>query len=129
MLPSETALLYNFSGTESGRKLKAVLLKMRVKIKVVTPESYLEPVGFLAGIKGIPSKETVYDGGNFPGQMLVLRGFTGSRLNLLLAELRKQKLAIPLKAVITEHNMFWDSLKLYGELIQEHEAMNQADPN
>ena len=52
-MPQETVLLYNFSGTEAGQKLKSILLKMRVRIRLVEPESYLEPVGFLAGIKGI----------------------------------------------------------------------------
>ncbi len=125
MLPTETALLYNFSGTDAGRKLKAVLIKMRIKIKSVTPEQYLEPVGFLAGIKGIPADGRVHDGAGFSDRMLVLRGFTGNRLDLLLSELRRQKLSIPLKAVVTEHNMLWDSLTLHEELLREHEAMSR----
>ena len=125
-MPQETVLLYNFSGTEAGQKLKSILLKMRVRIRLVEPESYLEPVGFLAGIKGIDSSGLTYSETPFPEQMLIMRGFTGSRIDELLRELKKHRLPpIPLKAVVTENNQYWNSLQLREELIKEHEAMTR----
>ena len=98
----ETVLLYNFSGTETGRKLKSVLLKMHVRIKLVEPEQYLEPIGFLAGIKAIPETKETYTGEGFSDQMLIMRGFTGNRINELLYLIKKSGIPpIPLKAVIT----------------------------
>lgn len=59
----ETVLLYNFDEGEKARKIKMVLLKMKVKIKKVSKEQYLEPIGFLAGNKEIPSSGDIYEGG------------------------------------------------------------------
>ena len=44
-------------------------------------------------------------------------------MDLLLAGLRERKLQIPLKAVITPHNIQWTSRMLYQELKKEHETM------
>ena len=40
--------------------------------------------------------------------------------------MRKQKIPkINLKAMLTEHNVKWDSMTLHDELAREHEAMNK----
>ncbi|MCD2492657.1 DUF3783 domain-containing protein [Lacrimispora sp. NSJ-141] len=134
MNPTETVLLYNFSGSGIGQKLKSVLLQMRVRIKLVEPDQYLEPIGWLAGIKAIPPSGEVYKGSGFQEQMLIMRGFTGSRIDELLQLLRRHGIpSIPLKAVVTEHNQYWNSLELHGELQKEHAAMQarsgQSDDN
>ncbi|QNM05923.1 DUF3783 domain-containing protein [Qiania dongpingensis] len=134
MNPTETVLLYNFSGTDTGQKLKSVLLQMRVRIKLVEPDQYLEPIGWLAGIKAIPPTGEVYKGSGFPEQMLVMRGFTGNRIDELLQLLRRYEIPpILLKAVVTEHNKYWNSLELHEELQKEHAAMQarseQSDGN
>ncbi len=127
---TETVLLYNLSGTEAGRKLKPVLLRMKVRIRIVEPESYRLPiVELLTGQK--PSPEAPGEGGAapeaLPEPMMVLGGFTNGRLDLLLSEMRKHNVPpIALKAVITAHNQSWDSLTLYEELKKEHEAMSQG---
>ena len=41
-------------------------------------------------------------------------------------EMRKQKIPkINLKAMLTEHNVKWDSVTLHDELAREHEAVNK----
>ena len=47
----ETALLYNLKDTDIGRQLKLILIKMKVRIRMVEASQYLQPIGFLAGIK------------------------------------------------------------------------------
>lgn len=66
----ETVLLYNFDEGEKARKIKMVLLKMKVKIKKVSKEQYLEPIGFLAGNKEIPSSGTFMRGKDFQRKCL-----------------------------------------------------------
>lgn len=121
----ETVLLYNLEEGEKARKVKMVLLKMKVKIRKVSREQYLEPIGFLAGDKEIKSCEEVYEGENFSEEMLVMKGFTSSRIDLLLREFRKAGIGrINLKAIVTEHNQNWNSIELYRELKAEHEMMH-----
>ena len=121
----ETVLLYNFDESEKARKIKMVLLKMKLKIKKVSKEQYLEPSGFLAGNNVIPSSGDIYEGEGFPEEMLVMKGFTSSRIDLLLKEFRKAGIAkVNLKAIVTEYNQKWTSLELYHELQEEHAKMN-----
>ena len=121
----ETVLLYNLDEGEKARKIEMVLLKMKVKMKKVSTEQYLEPVGFLAGNKEIPSSGNIYEGEGFSEEMLVMKGFTSSRIDLLLKEFRKAGIAkVNLKAIVTEYNQNWTSLQLYRELKEEHEKMN-----
>lgn len=120
----ETALLYNLQDSDSGRKLKMILLKMKIRIRKIEPSQYLRPVGALAGIRGLADTDEIYSGEPFTEPMLLLRGFTDSRLDLLLASMRKDGIQIPLKAVLTSENQTWNSLALYEELKKEHEALH-----
>ena len=55
-----------------------------------------------------------------------MTGFTGQKLDQFLNAMRKQKIPkINLKAMLTEHNVKWDSVTLHDELAREHEAMNK----
>ena len=109
----ETALLYNLQDSDSGRKLKMILLKMKIRIRKIEPSQYLRPVGALAGIRGLADTDEIYSGELFTEPMLLLRGFTDSRLDLLLASMRKDGI-----------NQTWNSLALYEELKKEHEALH-----
>ena len=64
--------------------------------------------------------------GSFDDPMLVFAGFTGQKLDQFLNAMRKQKIPrINLKAMLTEHNVQWDSVTLHDELAKEHEAMKR----
>lgn len=121
----ETVLLYNLDEGEKARKIKMVLLKMKVKVRKVSKEQYLEPVGFLAGNKEMVSSGEIYEGEGFSEEMLVMKGFTSGRIDLLLREFRKAGIEkINLKAIVTEYNQKWNSIELYQELKAEHEMMH-----
>lgn len=122
----ETVLLYNIAQTPLASGLKPILLKMKVRIRVISPEQYDQPLGVLAGLPGFQELDNVYEGDGFSEPMIVLCGFTDQRLDQFLRELRKKKLPpIPLKAILTPHNQNWDSITLYQELKSEHEAMHR----
>ena len=101
-----------------------ILLKMKIRIRKIEPSQYPRPVGALAGIRGLADTDEIYSGELFTEPMLLLRGFTDSRLDLLLASMRKDGIQIPLKAVLTSENQTWNSLALYEELKKEHEALH-----
>ena len=55
--------------------------------------------------------------------MMVMYGFTGQRLDEFLQNMRKAGLPkIPLKAIVTPHNVNWTFRQLYEELEQEEAA-------
>lgn len=120
-------LFYNLDN-ETGRKLKFVCLKLKIKIRTVDKSQYGTPVGTLAGIslpdtdedtpKSIPTQD-------FTDEMLVFCGFSDQLLDKFLLELKKNRIPrIALKAVLTEQNIHWDSYTLHDELQKEHQIMS-----
>lgn len=126
-MKSEAVLLYNFNDKEKNRKLKAVLIQMGVRIKTADPSMLNEKVGFLLGIKGYEKNESPEETGDCPEELLLMKGFTDMRLNLLLANMRKAKIPkILYKAVLTPTNQGWTLKQLYEEIKSEHHEMSET---
>lgn len=114
------------------RLMKSVLVRMGVRIKNIGPDQVLEKVGYLAGIEGYGPRALEEQEGDW-GQaglpvlsrdVLVMKNFTSSRIDVLLAGLRKAGVPkIKLKAVVTPQNADWSFYALYQELVKEHEQM------
>lgn len=123
-MSNPVVLFYNLDN-EKGRKLKLICLKLKLKIRIIYPEQYFEPIGFLAGLAKVTSSKKPFNETGFSDEMLVMKGFDNRLLDLFLLEFKKNHIErIHLKAVITDQNMYWDSIKLHAELISEHEAMS-----
>lgn len=129
----ETILLYNLNSA-IGNKIKFLCIQGGIHIRVVDKSQYHVPVGMLAFGKkeDIESytcsehSESSEANVSFDDPMLVFAGFTGTKLEQFLNAMRKQKIPrINLKAMLTEHNVNWDSVTLHDELAKEHEAMNK----
>lgn len=107
--------------------MKSVLVRMGVKIRNVKPEQVMETIGCLAGMPGFQEQENASAPlPVIPEQMLVMKDFTGSRIDTLLYQLRKAGVPkIDLKAIVTEHNCGWSFYKLYEELKEEHRLMTE----
>ena len=121
----EQVLLYGIKDIEKERKIKSILIRMGVKIRNISTDLCGEKVGYLAGIRGFEPTSDI-DNTRLPveEEMLIMRGFTGPRLDTLLKEMRKANARVNLKAIITEHNQHWNLFELYEELKKEHESMN-----
>jgi len=116
------ALLYNFKDAARLQKVRFALFKLGVNGRVVAPEELSQPIGCLCSLEGFsPAAETAE--GGFSDEMLVLCGLSGPQLDALLSSLRRSRVVVALKAVVTEDNAAWSSIKLHDELRQEHEAM------
>lgn len=146
-------LYYNPNQSPYAAKLKGVLVRMGIRIKNITPEQTGELVGTLAGMPGFAegeelwkqaiaqkeSKELAENEGDqntadqssipqIPEEILVMKNFTGRRIDELLLNLRKAGVPkIALKAVITEQNSHWTFYQLYEEIKKEHLAMTTAE--
>ena len=146
----ETILLFQFEETKR-RKLAMALMPLRVRVKAVEPGEYGQPIGYLAGVKGIgpveaeaakpsgepdPQTEAAKPSGKpdpqaeeakLEAEFLVMAGLSGSRVDQVLAAIRKSGAGpIPYKAVLTTTNQNWDAYALLAELRREHEQMTRS---
>ena len=128
MKPSgEIVLLYNIPD-EKSRKLRMLMVRMGMRFKIVEPSDYGQPVGLLAGIKEAALENPEAEVKTFQDEMMIMRGFTSSRLDLFLQNMRKASIEkIDYKAIVTPTNMRWNSWQLYLEIKQEHEEMHAMD--
>ena len=121
----ETILLFNFSDKKELQKLKMALIPLKLRIKLIDKKDYLKPIGFLANIKEINDNNLEYDGKEFDNKMMILSGLSSSRIDTVLATLKKANISkINYKAILTPINQHWDCIKLYEEIKSEHELMN-----
>ena len=124
----ETILLYHFTDEERLSKVKRALIPLGIRLKAVKKEDYLQPVGYLAGVKEIGPKDSVYEGGDFESEMMLMAGLSSSRVDAVILALRKAGAGrVEYKAVLTPTNQFWDSVTLYEEIRKEHEIMSRKE--
>lgn len=105
-------------------KLKAVLVRMGIRIKNISPDQAGQTVGYLAGIDGfeeVEQEECPY----VEEEILVMKNFSNRRIDELLLNLRRAGVPkVELKAVITDTNSSWKFYDLYLELKKEHDTMS-----
>lgn len=112
---------------EKAELLKHLGRKTKTQIKSIPVSSYGETLGYLAGVSGF--RRNGKSGTAFGQEMLVFSGMDGELLDQFLEEWKKGGLSVPeLKAIITPHNIFWNSMQLFEELKKEHTAMNRQQP-
>lgn len=126
----EMILLYNIKNKPFTPKLKSILLRLGIRIKVVDPSHYNQPISsLLSGStpQSSAASDLINDTTLFDDEMMVMAGLTNARLDVFLAALRKEGIRIPLKAILTPHNSNWTSIQLHDELVLEHEKMQELN--
>ncbi len=128
-------LLYNITNEEQKKKIKALILRLKIRARIVEKNRYAEPIGRLAGMNIDPAKEpsdrsisemTEGDMTDFSDEMLIFCFLPDGLLNQMLQGLRKAGVYIPLKAVLTPSNCMWNSYMMHREIAKEHEMMHQT---
>ncbi len=133
----EMVLYYNPDSSIRVTKLKGVLVRMGIRIRNVAPDQVLDTLGELAGVSGYENSghsaapdEEKKELPVIAEEMMVMYGFTSSRIDELLAGLRKAGVSkVELKAVVTETNISWSFFHLYEEIKKEHERMTGKEPD
>lgn len=120
-------LLFHFSDKDRRNKLTRALLPLRMKIKEVPREDYLQPIGYLAGNKEILPAEEIYQGEELEGEMILMAGLADTQVDKVLKAIRKSGIGpIPYKAVLTFANQNWNVRKLFEEIKSEHEQIREG---
>lgn len=117
-------LLYNITDPERKKKIKGVLLRLRVRARIIEKEAYADPIGKAAGMDVSVSTESNTPADDFNDEMLVFCFFSDSLLNQFLLGMRKARVQIPLKAILTPSNCSWNSYMLHQEISAEHRKMH-----
>ncbi len=113
--PLQAAALSSLASSFSGT----------LKLRPVFPSEYAQSLGILCGISGFSKKNRKPSAAPFAEPMLVFCGFDSQELDAFLAELKKGGLFTgSLKAIVTPHNVFWDSQMLYQELASERASLS-----
>lgn len=113
----EKILAFHLSDTEL-RELKRCTGALNMRVEVIAPEDYLQTLGSLA--KNRKNALTAAYTGELPQEsLLVFCDFTEKRMDKLLLSLRKNRLLIDYKAVLTPTNSQWNVLRLLLELRAE----------
>ena len=115
-----TVLLYNFTDPVRRRAVKLCLQRLGVACREVAPEEQGCPLGLLLGLAGYEPAEALSP---FSGEMLVMHALSREQFSGLLDGLRRSRVPVALKAVVTETNIAWSSERLHRELAAEHAAM------
>lgn len=121
-----TVLCYNLKGTKKGKKITMIFGFLGYKIRHVSAEEYLVTLGALAGGES-GREEEIYEGEGFSEEMLVIHTEQEELLDQALFLMRKEKVQVDLKAVLTQSNQEWNSLALYEEIKKEHEMMKKRE--
>ena len=115
-----TVLLYNFTDPERRGRVRFCLFRLGLSCVEVPPERQGDPLGLLLGLPGYAPGEAVEP---FSGEMLVMHALSREQFGSLLEELRRSRVPVALKAVVTDTNIAWSSAQLHRELAAEHAAM------
>lgn len=115
-----TLLCYNLSG-DRGRKIRFAAMGLGIKLRNVDAAEHQQTLAVLCGLK--EAGEDIAPEGNVVDEMLVMAGFPDGLVSLFLQAFRKMKLPpVQLKAILTDTNAEWNSVRLHQELCAEREA-------
>ena len=125
-----TVLLYNVNNQKTIKALRMFSVKLGYRIRTVDDSMHQIPILFLAN--GLPEqleqmkiKGEVAEDVKFEDSMIVFAAFTEAKLNQFLNQFRASKVPnIPLKAIMTDTNMMWNSVQLLDELKKEDAVMH-----
>lgn len=119
-------LMYNIEQDVRGRKLRRYLQREGIAVKEVQTVEYLESLGCLLGLPMYPKNGLFNMGRTFSEEMLFLAGFSPGLLDDFLGFFANEGLApVKLKAMLTAHNISWNSLQLYEELARERKSLKK----
>lgn len=104
--------------------VRQILAPMKIKLVSVPKEKMHMTLGELE--KGIEDDRTF--GGEYPQEsLLVMCNFSEDQMHKLLTALRKKRVQIDYKAILTPTNSTWDVLHVYLEMAKEKAMYEQME--
>ena len=95
--------------------------KNGIQVKEINRKDYNQKLGALTGIQGFSKEKGIYTGSEFPLEMIIFSGIDSKQVDTFLTDYKKTGApSVPLKAILTPHNIFWTAEALFQELWKEH---------
>ena len=117
-------LLFNIPEAKK-KKIRLCAARQGAAVREIAGEALAQPIGLLAGLEGFEPAEAA-EAEVFGEEMLVMAGLGRAQFSGFLDALRRERVPVALKAVLTETNAQWTPAALCRELRREHEAMRAA---
>lgn len=121
----ETVLLYHFEDAARLSEVRIALMPLKLYVQEIGQADYNKPIGMFAGMTGVSTQqktESLY--GEIENEMMILCGLTERKLDRTLQALRRRKISVPYKAILTDSNKSWSGEALYHELVKEHKKIH-----
>lgn len=119
-------IIYNIDNQDKEKQLVEFCRQLGYNARKIKPSDADSSVGSIAGIKisnTMSRKEKAPLGYKFP-EVIIFSGISDGDLDIFLAEYKKAGIEpVPLKAVVTQHNISWSLYELVKELQRERIAM------
>ncbi len=113
-------ILFNIGG-EKLRRIRSIAEALEIDCALAEKRDHARPLGELIGLDmPFPAPEEAEP---FSEEMLIMHELDEPTFAALLQSLRREGAPVALKAVVTEHNLYWSPAALARELSREHEAM------
>ena len=107
-------------GKEKIKVVRSIAQKNRIQIKEISRKDYNQKLGALAGIQGFAKEKVIYNGPDFPLEMIVFSGIDSAQIDSFLADYKQTGAqTVPLNAIITPHNIFWTVEALFNVFWKE----------
>ena len=112
-------LLFNLE-PQKAIAVKNLCRKLYLEYREVAPEDHGRKLGFLLGVI---DDDTAEADARFEEEMLYFSDISSGMLDIILAQLRRRKCTVALKAVRTETNVQFTACELCRELSAERAAI------
>lgn len=91
-------------------------------VRVIEDKELSQSAAYLAGVMGASAVPRDYDG-DAKRECVLLCGLTAKKFNAVIDGMRKHKVFVDLRGIMTQQNMTWPLEKLIDELAKEKEYM------
>ena len=76
-------------GKEKIKVVRSIAQKNRIQIKEISRKDYNQKLGALAGIQGFAKEKVIYNGPDFPLEMIVFSGIDSAQIDSFLADYKQ----------------------------------------
>lgn len=124
-METQSILLYEVPARKE-QQIRRLAAGLGIEVHTVSPTDYLHPIGVLLGLPGFQREPRPLSQTPLGREMMLLNGFDDTTLSRFLNRYRQEGIEpIGLKAGVTLHNIFWDSLQLFNELKMEEQMFQK----
>lgn len=124
-MKTKSILLYEVPARKE-QQIRKLAAGMDIAVHTVSPNDYLHPVGVLLALPGFQREPRPLSHTLLGREMMLFNGFDDTTLSHFLNRYRQEGIEpIGLKAGVTLHNIFWDSLQLFNELKMEEQMFQK----